>query len=97
MSMPGDEASSAEDPLAGLDLTPPKGGYELYRHKNAGTWHGHYWARENEAGDYELRSVPSSPGEYSVPVGTFPKDGFEEHYEKVAPKDSAGAGPAQRG
>lgn len=48
-------------------------------------------------GGYEICSVPSSPGEYSVPGGTFPKDGFEEHYEKVAPRDSAGAVPTQRG
>jgi hypothetical protein len=81
---PRDEASSDEDRV-GLDPSPPEGGYELYRHRN---WHGYYWARENEAGDYEIRSVPSSPGEYSVPGGTFPKAGFEEHYEKVEPQDS---------
>jgi hypothetical protein len=68
---------------------PPDGGFELYRHKNAGkrtkTWHGHYWARVTEEGDYELRSVPSTLGEHSMPGGIFPRKGFEEHYEKVEP------------
>ena len=74
-----------------------EGGYELYRHRNAGNWHGHYWARKNEAGDYEIRSVLSLSGEYSVPGGTFPKDGFEEHCEKVDSQGPAGAVPTQRG
>ena len=74
----------------GLDLAPPGSGYELYRHKNAqGTktkgWHGLFWARRTEKGDYEIRSVPSSLGEYSVPEGVMPGEGFEEHYEKVDP------------
>ncbi len=72
-----------------LDLTPPEGGYELYRHKNAGdmrtkNWHGLYWARQNEEGDYEILSIPSSSGEYATPEGVFPRRGFEEHYVKVA-------------
>ena len=80
-SSPGD---CGEEP----DLTPPEGGYELYRHKNAGqtrtrNWHGLYWARRNEEGDYEIRSVPTSQGEPSAPGGTFPRDGFEEHYVRV--------------
>ena len=74
----------------GPDLTPPEGGYELYRRKNAArmktkNWHGLYWARQNEKGDYELRSVPSSEGEHSAPGGVFPREGFEEHYEKAYP------------
>lgn len=82
------EASSPGGDLEGLDLTPPEGGYELYRHKNAGgmetrNWHGLYWARRSEEGDYEIRSVPTSLGETSVPGGTFSKDGFEEHYVRV--------------
>lgn len=70
------------------DLTPPAEGYELYRHKNlegkkTKNWHGLYWARRNARGDYEIRSVPSSLGEPSMPGGVFPKEGFEEHYERV--------------
>jgi len=85
--MPQDEASSTDD-REGLNLTPPKGGYELYRYKNAEEiktkgWHGYYWARNNRAGGYEIRSVPASEGESSMPGGIFPKEGFEEHYERV--------------
>ena len=80
--------SSSSDDLEGLDPTPPEEGYELYRHKSAGetktkNWHGLYWARRNEEGDYEIRSVPTSLGETSVPGGTFSKEGFEEHYVRV--------------
>ena len=82
------DASSPGGDLEGLDPTPPEGGYELYRHKNAGgmetrNWHGLYWARRNEEGDYEIRSVPTSLGETSVPGGILSKDGFEEHYVRV--------------
>lgn len=88
MDTPHDRGS-LRDEGEGLNLTPPEGGYELYRHKNAEEmktkdWHGYYWARRNEAGDYEIRSVPSSSGEPSVPGGVFPKEGFEEHYERVS-------------
>lgn len=70
------------------DLTPPAEGYELYRHKNAESmktknWHGLYWARRNEEGDYEIRTVPASIGEYSAPGGVWPGAGFEEHYVRV--------------
>lgn len=80
--------TASGDDWEGLDPIPPESGYELYRHKNAGemetkNWHGHYWARQNEEGDYEVRSVPTSLGEHSAPGGTFPKDGFEEHYARV--------------
>ena len=69
-------------------LTPPEADYELYRHKNTGNmktknWHGLYWARRNEKGNYEVRTVSSSEGERSVPCGVFPKNGFQEHYEKL--------------
>jgi hypothetical protein len=47
-------------------------------------WHGYYWARRTEQGDYEIRSVPSSLGEHSVSGGVMPKAGFEEHYQRVA-------------
>ena len=74
----------------GLYLTPPKEGFELYRHKNAKEmttqgWSGLYWARKNEAGDYEIRVVTREGEAYSVTGGIFPKEGFEEHYEKVSP------------
>jgi hypothetical protein len=70
------------------ELTPPGEGFELYRHKNAEkmrtrNWYGYYWARKTEEDDYEIRSVPSMLGEHSVPGGTMPKEGFEQHYEKV--------------
>ena len=80
---------SPRDDQQELNLVPPEGRYELYRHKNAERmktrgWHGYYWARPNEAGDYEIRSVPTSEGEPSVPGGVFPKEGFEEYYERIA-------------
>jgi hypothetical protein len=73
-----------------LNLTPPKEGFELYRYKNAERmstqgWSGLYWARKNEAGDYEIRAVTREGEAYSVTGGIFPKEGFEEHYEKVSP------------
>jgi hypothetical protein len=37
----------------------------------------------DEEDDYEISSVPSSVGEHSVPGSIMPKEGFEEHYEKV--------------
>ena len=39
----------------------------------------------HRAGHYEIRSVPPMLGEHSVPGGVMPKEGFEEHYEKVNP------------
>ena len=70
--------------------TPPRADYELYRHKAAETlktkgWHGLYWARRTESGDYEIRSVPTSLGEPSAPGGIMPRDGFERLYERVDP------------
>ena len=41
-----------------------------------------YWARINEAGDYEIRSVTREGEAHSVTGGIFPKEGFEEHHEK---------------
>ncbi len=89
MGAPRDDLARGEEGLGELEgPVPPGEGYELYRHKNPeemGTknWHGRYWARRNEEGDYEIRSVPSSLGEPSMPGGVFPKEGFEEHYERV--------------
>ena len=70
----------------GTDLTPPGEGFELYRHKSAEkmrtkNWHGYYWARRTEEGDYEISSVVSSVREHSVPGSIMPKVGLEEHYE----------------
>jgi hypothetical protein len=74
----------------GLSLTPPDEGFELYRHKNASNtatreWSGLYWARRNEAGDYEIRTVAKEGEAYSATGGVFPRKGFEEHYEKAGP------------
>ncbi len=85
----GASGVSPEGREGGLDPTPPERGYELYRHKNAEfmktrNWHGFYWARQNEEGDYEIRSVPVSSGEYSAPGGVCPREGFEKLYVKVA-------------
>jgi hypothetical protein len=73
----------------GLNLMLPAEGFELYRHKNAVQmttqgWSGLYWARMNEAGDYEIRSVTREGEAHSVTGGIFPKEGFEEHYEKTS-------------
>ena len=86
MGSAGRDFSPRED-REGPDLAPP-GGYELYRHKNTGAmktknWHGYYWARRNEMGDYEIRTVPASSGGYSVPGGVWPREGFEKHYVRV--------------
>ena len=74
----------------GLNLAPPKEGFELYRHKKAKEmrtrgWSGLYWAKNNAAGDYEIRAVTREGEAYSVTGGIFPKEGFEEHYEKASP------------
>lgn len=86
---PGVSGVSPEGREEGPDFTPPEGGYELYRHKNAGSmrtnnWHGFYWARRNEEGDYEIRTLPVSSGEYPASGGVFPREGFEKHYVRVA-------------
>jgi hypothetical protein len=76
----------------GPDRAPPGEGYALYRHKSfarlpTAGWHGLYWARKNAAGDYELRSVPTSLGEPSAAGGVMPGTGFESLYERVDPED----------
>jgi hypothetical protein len=89
MAPRGDEPSLFGD-QDGPGLNPPAEGFELYRYKNADemttkNWHGYYWARRTSEGDYEIRSVPSTLGEHSVPGGVMPKQGFEENYEKADP------------
>ena len=64
----------------------------MYRHRNAEAtskrgWHGLYWARRNGAGDYEIRSVPTSLGEPSADAGIMPGKGFERLYERVNPEE----------
>ena len=66
----------------------PADGSTLYRYKNVDemrtrNWHGYYWARRTVEGDFEIRIVPSSLGEPSMPGGVMPKEGFEKYYEKV--------------
>jgi hypothetical protein len=83
-----DEDVRYDEDRVEVGLAPPEAGFKLYRYKNVADlrtkgWHGYYWAKPNEAGDYEIQSVPASVGEPSVPGGVFPKEGFEEHYEKV--------------
>jgi hypothetical protein len=82
----------ADNPYESLNLEPPEGGFELWRHKNAdkmGTkgWSGLYWARKTVGGGYEIRT-PTREGEaYSYPGGVFPKEAFERLYERVEPGD----------
>jgi hypothetical protein len=71
-----------------LNLTPPEEGFELYSYKNAERmstrgWSGLYWARKNEGGDYEIRTVTKEGEGYSYPAGVFSKAAFERFYEKA--------------
>ena len=71
-----------------LNLVPPEEGFELYRYKNAekmrtSGWLGLYWARKNEAGDYEIRAVTAEGEGYSYPGGVFSEEAFERLYEKA--------------
>ena len=52
----------SQERLKDLNLTPPEESFELYRYRNAERmstrgWSGLYWARKNEAGDYEIWAV----------------------------------------
>jgi hypothetical protein len=73
-----------------LNLRPLEEGFGFYRHKNTQGmrtrgWSGLYWARKNEAGDYEIRAVAREGEAHSATGGISPKEGFEEHYEKTSP------------
>jgi hypothetical protein len=46
-------------------------------------WSGLYWARKNEARDYEIRAVTRKGEGYSYPGGVFSKEAFEGYYEKA--------------
>jgi hypothetical protein len=65
-----------------LNLTPPEEGFELYRYKNAekmrtSGWSGLYWARKNEAGDYEIRAV-TKKGRGTPTLGRVLQRGLRE-------------------
>ena len=83
----------ADDPYEGLNLEPPEGGYELWRHRNAekmGTkgWSALYWARLTSGGDYEIRTLAREGEAYSYPGGVFPRAAFERLYERADPADT---------
>jgi hypothetical protein len=64
-----------------LNLSPPKEEFELYRYKNVEEmrtqgWSGLYWARKNEAGDYEIRAVTKEGEGYSYPGGGIRERGL---------------------
>jgi len=76
-----------QEPYKDLNLSPPKEESELYRYKNVEEmrtqgWSGLYWARKNEAGDYEIRAVSRKGEGYSYPGGVFSKEAFARYYEK---------------
>jgi hypothetical protein len=88
MTASRDQSLPGDDDVV-LEGIWPEGGFELYRYKNAAkmrtkNWHGYYWSRQTEQGDYEIRTVPSTLGEHSVQGGILPKEGFEQRYEKVS-------------
>jgi len=67
-----------QEPYKDLNLSPPKEESELYRYKNVEEmrtqgWSGLYWARKNEVGDYEIRTVTKEGEGYSYPGGVFAK------------------------
>jgi hypothetical protein len=71
-----------------LNLTSPEEDFKLYRYKNIDQmktqgWSGLYWARKNEARDYEIRAVTRKGEGYSYPGGVFSKEAFEGYYEKA--------------
>ena len=71
-----------------LNLAPPGEGLKLCRYKNPEAmttrgWSGLYWARKNEAGDYEIRAVTAEGEGYSYPGGVFSEEAFERLYEKA--------------
>jgi hypothetical protein len=83
----------ADNPYEGLNLEPPEGGYELWRHNDAhkmGTkgWSGLYWARKTAGGDYEIRTLTRQGEAVSYPGGIFPREAFERLYERVDPSDT---------
>ena len=77
----------------GLNLTPPAEGFEPYRHKNAGEtkagcWSGLYWARRNEAGDYEIRAVAQEGEHTRCREASSPKKVSRTTTEKANPPET---------
>ena len=68
--------------LAEADLELLEGGQVGLRWQGR---HGYYRAEKSEAGDHEIRSVPTSEGEHSMLGGDLPKEGFGEHYKRMHP------------
>jgi hypothetical protein len=82
------QGAMSQERYEDLNLVPPEEGLELYRYKNAermktSGWSGLYWAKQNEAGDYEIRAVTAEGEGYSYPGGIFSKEAFERYYEKA--------------
>ena len=80
--------SHEPETLQGPEPDASRGGFELYRYKHAERmstrgWSGLYWARKNEAGDYEIRTVTKEGEGYSYPGDVFSKEAFERFYEKA--------------
>ena len=80
----------ADNAYEGLNLTPPGEGFELWCHRNSGRlgtvgWSGLYWARRDEEGGYEIRSILREGEAYSYPGGVFPAATFKRFYERVDP------------
>lgn len=66
---------------------PPAEGFEVYSHRNAEQMTTQGWSGCTGRGSmkqeaYEIRSVTREGEAHSVTGGIFPKEGFEEHYEK---------------
>jgi hypothetical protein len=46
-------------------------------------WSGLYWARKDEAGSYEIRTVTNAGEGHIYPGGVLSKESFERYYEKA--------------
>ena len=82
------QGAMSQERFEDLNLVPPEEGFELYRYKYAekmrtSGWSGLYWARKNEAGEYEIRAVTAVGEGYSYPGGVFSEEAFERYYEKA--------------
>ena len=82
------QGAMSQERFEDLNLVPPEEGFELYRYKYAekmrtSGWSGLYWARKNEAGEYEIRAVTAEGEGYSYPGGVFSEEAFERYYEKA--------------
>jgi hypothetical protein len=71
-----------------LNLVPPEEGFALYRYKNAQEmttqgWSGLYWARKNEAADYEIRAV-TREGRGTLTLGACSRKSPSKRYYEQA-------------